>query len=131
LAHGEADDGVDLMQLGSGPSLMPAEERHGRLLAAREGGGTTMATMPHQPSSVMRERPSWSLRLLVSEMWASLAIIVIWLAVLFDAIYGPNIVNTSPGGNTSSVPSAVPVALFAFLATWPVAKYGFRNRREE
>lgn len=90
-----------------------------------------MTAMPHEPSRIVPERPSWSLRLLVREMWASVAIVVMWLAVLFDAIFGPNIVNTSPGGSSSSVPSAVAVAFFAFLGTWVVARHGFRRRRDE
>jgi len=36
--------------------------------------------------------------------------------VLFTAIFGPDILNTSAGGDSSRVPSAIPVALFAFLA---------------
>ena len=68
------------------------------------------------------------------ELWPSLAISVIWLTVLLDALFGPDIVTSNGSGtNTSSVPSAVAVALFAFLATWVVARYGFRrstdNRR--
>jgi hypothetical protein len=57
-------------------------------------------------------------------MWASLAIAVIWLAVLFDAVFGPEIVSSSPT-TTTSIPSAVVVALFAYLATRVVARYGF------
>jgi hypothetical protein len=84
-------------------------------------------------TSIPHEQPSraWTLRLLVPEMWASLAIIVMWLAVLFDAIFGPNIVNNSAGGDFSSVPSAVVVAIFAFLGTWVVARYGFRRDRKD
>jgi hypothetical protein len=67
---------------------------------------------------------------IVREMWAALAIAVIWLAVLAAAIFGPDIVNNDAGGNHSIVPSAVAVALFAALATWPVAKYGFGGRRD-
>jgi hypothetical protein len=67
-----------------------------------------------------------SQRLLVPEMWASLAISVIWLAVLFVALLGPNIVSSTPGG-TTSVPSAVVVVVFAYLATHAVARYGFRH----
>ena len=85
-----------------------------------------MTTTSHETSGVVRERPRWS-ELLVSEMWASLAIAVIWLAVLFDAIFGPNIVSTTPGGTTSIVPSAVVLAISAFFATWVVAKHGFRR----
>jgi hypothetical protein len=59
-------------------------------------------------------------------MWAGLAIVVMWLAVLFDALFGPDIVSTSGGGtNTTTIPSAVAVALFAWLATKAVAKHGF------
>ena len=89
-----------------------------------------MTTIPHEPSRVVESRPR-SLRLLVSEMWASLAIIVMWLAVLFDAIFGPDIVNHSAGGDSSTVPSAVAVALLAFLATWAVAWFGFRHHRSD
>lgn len=89
-----------------------------------------MSTIPHEPSEVVREKRRSSLQLPAPEMWASLAIIVMWLAVLFDAVFGPDIVNTSAGGDHSTVPSAVVVALFAFLATWVVARYGFRHPRK-
>ncbi|MGZ4280511.1 MAG: hypothetical protein ACXVFC_00095 [Gaiellaceae bacterium] len=71
--------------------------------------------------------------LMVREVAASLAISVMWLAVLFDAVFGPDIVNTSggPTGSSSTVPSAVAVALFAFLASWAVAKYAFRREPKE
>lgn len=88
-----------------------------------------MSTISHGPSRVVEE-PRWTLQLLVPEMWTSLAIVVIWLAVLFDAVYGPNIENTSAGGDHSSVPSAVPIALFAFFATWVLARHGFGSRRK-
>jgi hypothetical protein len=92
-----------------------------------------MSTVSHEPARVAEERPRWSLQRLVPEMWASLAIVVMWLAVLFTAVYGPDMVNTSGGatGNSSTIPSAIPVALFAFLGTWVVAKYGFRQQRRE
>lgn len=90
-----------------------------------------MSTISHEPSRAAQENQRRSLRFLVSEMWASLAIIVIWLSVLFDAVFGPDIVNTTAGGDSSTVPSAVAVALFAFLATWVIARYGFRHERKE
>lgn len=93
-----------------------------------------MTTIPHE-QRVADEKERWQSRLLVPEMWASLAIVVMWLAVLFDAIYGPDIVATSgtPGatGTSTTVPSAVAVALFAFLGTWVVARHGFVRDREE
>lgn len=88
-----------------------------------------MATVSHEPSRVAEEPRRWT-DLFVPEMWASLAIAVMWLAVLFDAIYGPDIVTRGAGGDSSTVPSAVVVALFAFLATWAVARYGFRRDRK-
>jgi hypothetical protein len=86
-----------------------------------EGRRVEMTSIPHQP--VVARRWTW---LSAREMWASLAIVVMWLAVLFDAVFGPNIVSTTTT-TQSSVPSAIPVALFATLATWPVARYGFRR----
>lgn len=89
-----------------------------------------MATIPHEPSRVVQERPSWSVQFVVPEMWTTLAIVVIWLSVLFAAIYGPNLDTTSAGGDHTTLPSAIPLALFAFLATWVVARYGYgRNRK--
>lgn len=89
-----------------------------------------MTTTSHEPSHLAPERRRWA-ELLVPEMWASLAIAVIWLSVLFDAVFGPDIVTTSVGGDTSVVPSAVVVAIFAFFATWVVAKHGFRRDRTD
>ena len=94
-----------------------------------------MTTIPHEPAVIVDETQPWSARIFVPEMWASLAIIVMWLAVLFDAIFGPDIVAISgtPGGTEThtTVPSAVLVALFAFLATWVVARHGFRHERKD
>lgn len=86
-----------------------------------------MSTIPHQPVAEPVHR---RIVLGPTEMWASLAIVVIWLAVLFAAIYGPDVVTSSSGGSDSAtIPSAVVMALFACIATWPVAKYGFEHDR--
>lgn len=94
-----------------------------------------MATMSHEPARATVDRPRLSQQLLVPEMWASLAIAVMWLSVLFTAIYGPDIESRSVAGgvagDTTVVPSAVVVALFAFFATWVVARYGFKARERE
>lgn len=85
-----------------------------------------MTVIPHEPS--VDSRYAW---LRLSEMWASLAITMMWLAVVLDAIFGPNITSDTPGGTSSSVPSAVAVALFATIGTWAVAKYGLRPRERD
>ena len=88
-----------------------------------------MTTVSHEPSRAGQTQRPWS-QVLVPEMWASLTIIVMWLSVLFDAVFGPDIVTHGVSGDSATVPSAVVVALFAFLATWVVAKYGFSQERK-
>jgi hypothetical protein len=89
-----------------------------------------MMSVSHGPATHVGGRPQWAEFLRIPELWASLAIITMWLAVLFDAVYGPDFVSTTPGGTSTTIPSAIAVALFAFLATVPVAKYGFRHDAE-
>lgn len=93
-----------------------------------------MTSVLHEPSRTVAEPRHWTLQVLVPEMWAFLAIVVIWLTVLFDAVFGPDI-KTNNGvadiGNSATIPSAVVVALFAFLATWVVARYAFGRTRTE
>ena len=86
-----------------------------------------MTSVSHEPTTV--RKPRAELRL--PEMWASLAISVIWLSVLCATIWGPDITSQTPGGTDSAVPSAVPIAIFAFLATWVIARYGFRRDKSD
>lgn len=74
------------------------------------------------------EGSGWRTRLLVPEMWAALAIIVIWLVVLVDALFGPDIVSSNASG-FARIPSAIILAFFAWLATWVIAKRGFGRPR--
>jgi hypothetical protein len=62
-------------------------------------------------------------------MWASLAIAVMWLAVLFDAVFGPDLVSSTTTSVTR-VPSAIIVAPFAYMGTRVVARYGFDRSRD-
>jgi hypothetical protein len=62
------------------------------------------------------------------EMWASLAIAVMWLAVALCALFAPDFVSTTPGGNTTTIPSGIAVAVFALIGTSIVAKRGFAQR---
>ena len=87
-----------------------------------------VSTISHDPPVSGPARPAWLTALGLTQMWASLAIIVMWLAVLFDAIYGPDIVTSTAGGDASKVPSAVAIAVFAFFGTWVVAMHGFADR---
>lgn len=88
-----------------------------------------MTTVSHEQLGAGKRRLQ-SVRSLPSEVWPSLAISVVWLAVLFDALFGPNIeVSNGAGTNTSSTPSAVVVALFAFLTSWVIARYAFPRHR--
>ena len=89
-----------------------------------------MSTVAHESSRAVPERRRWFTQLLVREMWAALAITVMWLAVLFDAVFGPDIVSTN-AANGTTVPSAVVVALFAWLGTRAVAKHGFGHPTQD
>lgn len=89
-----------------------------------------MATISHEPSGALPKKRRGRLRLRVPEMWASLAISVMWLAVLCDAVFGPDIVSNNVTSSTR-IPSAIVVALFAYLATRVVARYGFGHPRDE
>ena len=66
----------------------------------------------------------------VPEMWTSLAVGVIWLVVLVDALFGPDIVSSS-AGSFARVPSAVVLGFFAWLSTWVVARHGFRRSGDD
>ena len=89
-----------------------------------------MTTISNDPPQVAHDGRSWP-RLLVAEMWTSLAISVIWVTVLLDALFGPDIITTGAGGDSSVVPSAIVVAVVAFFATWVVARHGFRHERAD
>ncbi len=88
-----------------------------------------MATMSREPAAP--SWPTWRVVLSLTEVWVSFAIAVVWLAVLFTAIYGPDMLTKSSGGSDSAtIPSVVVVALFASFATWAIAKYGYGRRVE-
>jgi hypothetical protein len=82
-----------------------------------------MTSVPHDPPAV---KTGWS-RLVVREMWASLAITSMWVAVVLGALFGPDIVAQSSPVNSTTIPSAVAIAMFATIGTWFVAKYGLRG----
>ena len=90
-----------------------------------------MSTLSHPPAQSTSEH-SWFELLRVREMWASLAIAAMWIAVACSAALGPDFVSTSGGGtNSTTIPSGIAVALFASIGTWAVAKYGFCIQRKD
>jgi hypothetical protein len=91
-----------------------------------------MSVVSHPPSGAVPERRRWPAVLLVTELWASLAIVAMWIAVTATSAWGPDFVSTSGGGtNSTTIPSGIAVALFATIGTWAVAKYGFGHHRKE
>jgi hypothetical protein len=102
-------------------------------------GPRPWACLPGRPEEVgvmttmtdereVAERAGLGRRLLVlPELWGAIAIAFMWLAVLFDGIYGGDVTSVSTGTQSTTIPSAVFVALFACIGTASVAKRAFRR----
>jgi hypothetical protein len=82
----------------------------------------------HEPSTAGSARAGIADRLLVPAFWGAVSIIAMWLAVLFDRIYGGDMIFANVGSGPTTIPSAVAVALFAFAGTVAVAKRAFARR---
>ncbi|MGZ4474610.1 MAG: hypothetical protein ACXVWW_02790 [Nocardioides sp.] len=82
------------------------------------------AATPDQ-SSVRSPREGWASRVLVREMWGTVAIVAIWVAVLFVGVFGGDMTFNNVDSSSSTVPSVVAVALFAAIGTGSVAKRVF------
>ena len=88
-----------------------------------------MTTTMHEPAMTGPAREGFAARLLVPAFWGAVSIVAMWLAVLFDGIYGSDMVfNVNAGAGPTIIPSAVAVALFAFIGTASVAKRAFTRR---
>lgn len=85
-----------------------------------------MTSVQHGTVRYGDNRPRWFDALRIPEVWVSLAISMMWLAVALDAIYGPDFVSTSGSGSTT-IPSAIFVALFAWLGSASLAKHALRR----
>ena len=64
-------------------------------------------------------------------MWASVAIVAMWVAVAVSTAWGADFVSTGSGGNSTTIPAGIAVAVFASIGTWAVAKHGFGDRRND
>jgi hypothetical protein len=85
-----------------------------------------MATVSNEPPRAVSQGRRALRQIVVSETWASLAIAAMWLAVALAAVFGPDFVSTGNGGMDSTrIPSAIVVGLFAYLGTRVVAKRAF------
>ena len=89
-----------------------------------------MSVMTHEPSTDKPVRQGIAARLLVPGFWATLSIVTMWLAVLFDGIFGGDMTFSNPP-NTTTIPSAVLIALFAVIGTSAVAKRAFGRRETD
>ena len=92
-----------------------------------------MTVMTHEPSTGGPVRQGIASRLLVPGFWATVSIVTMWLAVLFDAIFGGDMTftNSNSPSQVTIIPSAVAVALFAAIATASVAKRAFGRKDVE
>ena len=89
-----------------------------------------MTSITHEDRTAAKG--GWSARILVREMWASIAIVSMWAAVAVSAAWGADLVSTSGSGtNSTTVPAGIAVALFASIGTWAVAKHGFGRRSDD
>ena len=87
-----------------------------------------MTVMTHEPSAGTPVRQDIASRLLVPGFWATVSIVMIWLAVLFVGIFGADMTFTNSQSQVTIMPSVVPVALFAAIATVSVAKRAFGRK---
>ena len=87
-----------------------------------------MTSAAHEPMTPITAPATPARALRDVHLWPSLAIGLIWMVVGLDALFGPDIVTSNAAGtNTSSTPSAVVLSLFAFLTSWVVARYAFKQ----
>jgi hypothetical protein len=84
-----------------------------------------MSTEPASLPSVVPPRSSSSLWFHARALWAGISIATMWLAVLFVGVFGEDIVSSTPGGTSTSVPVVVILLPFVLPATIAVARRGF------
>jgi len=85
------------------------------------------ATMEEKPAT-RSPSENWVSRVLVPEMWGAVAIVAMWMAVLFVGVYGGDMTFHGADTSWSNLPSGVAVALFAAIGTVSVARRVFGRR---
>jgi hypothetical protein len=63
-------------------------------------------------------------------MWATVAIVAMWVAVLFVGVYGGDATFHNTDSSSSTIPAGVLVALFAAIGTGSVAKRVFARKSD-
>ena len=89
-----------------------------------------MSTMLDRPERTVPEEGAGHGVLRMPELWGTVAIACMWLAVLVTAVYGGDFTSVNAGSQTTTIPSAVFVALFACIGSISVAKRAFRRGAE-
>lgn len=89
-----------------------------------------MTTTMQGHSSVQPSHEDWASRIIVREMLATVAIVAMWVAVLFVGVYGGEATFHSVDSSVTTIPSGVFVALFAAIGTGSVAKRVFGRKSE-
>lgn len=87
-----------------------------------------MSASMRDPSLAQPPHEGWATRSLGPEMWATVAIVTMWIAVLFVGVYGGDLTFHGVDSSVTTIPSVIGVALFAAIATGSVAKRTFGRR---
>ena len=86
---------------------------------------STISREPPAEASDLVRRPSW---IGARNMWASLAIVTMWLVVLVTTLFAPNFESRDVSGTHTVIPSGIVIAFFAVFGTMSVAKWGFERK---
>lgn len=83
----------------------------------------TLVNEPSMAAVPKVHEPWWRL----PEIWATLSIAAMWLAVLIVGVYGNDMRFSGADGSGIAIPSVVVVAICAAAATAAVARRAFRR----
>jgi hypothetical protein len=89
-----------------------------------------MTTMLNRPEVTGTKDVTRRGLLMMPELWGTVAIVAMWMAVLFDGIYGADFTSWNAGSQATTIPSAVFLALFACIGTVSVAKRVFGREQK-